>query len=90
MKQGDLSEDARKLGHVDAMIGINQTDQEKMDGVSRIVVTAQRYEGFSMLRQVIILQQLAAGQWCLDSEVKQDRIIIPTMSNGYEYLKGER
>jgi hypothetical protein len=71
MKQGDVSEDARKLGHVDAMIGINQTDVEKANGVSRIVVTAQRYEGFSMLSQAIILQQLAAGQWCLDSAFKK-------------------
>jgi hypothetical protein len=71
MKQGDVSEDARKLGHVDAMIGINQTDREKADSVSRVVVTAQRYEGFSMLKQVLILQQLAAGQWCLDSAFKR-------------------
>jgi hypothetical protein len=71
MKQGDLSEDARKLGHVDAMVGINQTDAEKAAGVSRVVVTAQRYEGFSMLRQAILLQQLSVGQWCLDSDFKK-------------------
>lgn len=70
MKQGDVSEDARKLGHVDAMLGINQTPIEKAEGISRIVVTAQRYEGFSLLTQAIILQQLEAGQWCLDSALK--------------------
>lgn len=68
MKQGDLAEDARKLGHVDAMMGINQTEREKLEHTSRVVMTGQRYEEFSMLSQVILLQQFATGQFCLDSD----------------------
>jgi hypothetical protein len=73
MKQGDLAEDTRKLGHVDAMLGINQTEREKSEKISRVVMIGQRYEDFSMLSQVILLQQFATGQFCLDSTFAKSR-----------------
>lgn len=64
----DVAEDSRILGHVDGMVFINQTEQEASLGVARIARTAGRHaKKFGRHAQVIVLQQLGAGQVVLDS-----------------------
>lgn len=67
VSQKDIAEDIRKLAHVDAMIGINQTEAEKADLITRINVLANRHRNFSAA-QVIVLHQLSIGIPYLDSE----------------------
>ncbi len=57
-----------KLGHVDAMLAISQTDEEKVAGMQRISKMMHRHNEFSEEQTVTILQQLALGQGLLDSE----------------------
>ena len=57
-----------KLGHVDMMIGINQTDEEKTTGVQRINVILHRHNDFDPNAQCIILQNFSIGAVHLDSE----------------------
>jgi hypothetical protein len=65
----DASEDIRKIANVDMMIGLNQTPDEKKDGVMRVSVAAGRDDDFNQLKTCIVLQNLALGQVCLDSEL---------------------
>lgn len=64
----DTAEDIRKIAHVDVMIGINQTKEEKVKGVYRLGLVAHRHKFFSHDRQVMVLQQLEAGHPMLDTE----------------------
>ena len=57
-----------KLGHVDGMITLNQTPEEKRRGVMRVGMMAHRHEDFDEGDSVTILQQLTLGQVNLDSE----------------------
>ena len=68
VKASDVSEDIRKVAHVDAMFSLNQTPEEKKAGVMRIGVVAHRWKDFHELSHVIVLQQMATGQVMLDSE----------------------
>lgn len=67
VSQKDIAEDIRKLAHVDVMIGINQTEEEKADLITRLNVLANRHRNFSAA-QVIVLHQLLIGATYLDSE----------------------
>jgi len=51
-----------KLGHVDAMYSLNQTEEEKARGVMRIGIMAHRHQEFMQMETCTILQQLALGQ----------------------------
>jgi replicative DNA helicase len=68
VKASDISEDIRKVAHVDAMFSLSQTPDEKKNGVMRLGVVAHRWKDFSETDHVIILQQLSTGQVILDSE----------------------
>jgi len=57
-----------KYGHIDVMLGVNQTSEEKDRGVVRMNTIAHRHEDFIPERTVSILQMLNAGQVHLDSE----------------------
>jgi len=57
-----------KLGHVNVMLAINQTDKEKDMGVMRISKMLHREQKFLQKETVTILQQLDLGQVHLDSE----------------------
>jgi len=57
-----------KLGHVDAMLTLNQTSEEKRKGIMRVGVMAHRHEDFDEGDSVTILQQLTLGQVHLDSQ----------------------
>jgi hypothetical protein len=62
-----------KLGHVDVMMTLNQTEAEKLLGRARVGVIAHRHADFSPSLTVTILQQLKLGQPNLDSEFVFER-----------------
>jgi hypothetical protein len=65
--QTDAAEDIRKIANADLFLAINQTPQEKKASITRISKIASRDEAFDQFASVIVLQQLALGQVCLDS-----------------------
>lgn len=69
IKATDVSEDKRKNAHVDMVIAINQTDDEKESDVSRLGILLHRHSKFEIRRQVLCLQNLEISQPLLDSEV---------------------
>lgn len=56
-----------KLGHVDAMMTLNQTDDEKKQGIMRVGWMLHRHIDFNENDTVTILQDVKAGQIHLDS-----------------------
>ena len=68
VEQIDSSEDIRKLAHVVAMYGLNQTDDEKERGVMRINTVAHRFKKFIQEKCVHVLQDFEFGQVHIDSE----------------------
>jgi len=69
VSQKDTSGNIRKLAHVDVMLAINQTEEEKEDLIMRITCLVHRHRESSQLRQVLILSQLALGMPYIDSEL---------------------
>jgi replicative DNA helicase len=65
----DISEDIRKMAHVDGMIALNQSDWEKKSGVIRLAVIAERDGEFDQIKSCSILQNLKLGQPLLDSQI---------------------
>ncbi len=71
MKQGDMSEDIRKINHVSLMLGINQKKEEKKKGIARLMVLANRQDEFFIDDEIVILQCLNIGKSLLDSKMKK-------------------
>jgi hypothetical protein len=71
LKLGNFSEDKRKLAHVTAMYGLNQSPdgREKKLGIMRINKIVVREDGFHESDQVHILQKLAIGRPNLGSYI---------------------
>lgn len=65
------AEDKRKSGHVDRMIGLNQTDEEKMKGLMRLNVLYERNNDGKSHLDVAVLQCLAIGRPYLGSYIQQ-------------------
>ena len=63
----NFSEDKRKLAHVTAMYGLNQTMEEKRAGVIRINELIVRDDAFDSDRTVKVLQSLPCGRPCIGS-----------------------
>lgn len=57
-----------KLGHVDMMMGINQTDEEKTNGAQRLNIILHRHNDFDPNDQCMVLQNFSIGAVHLDSE----------------------
>lgn len=57
-----------KLGHVDMMLSLNQTEEEKRMGVMRIGVMVHRHKDFYESDKVTLLQNLSLAQVHLDSQ----------------------
>jgi replicative DNA helicase len=74
---GDVAEDIRKLAHITGGISLNQTDEEKKQGIMRIKPMVFREEFFSGYDEVTILQCLKIGQPILDCR-RSDKVILPT------------
>jgi replicative DNA helicase len=60
-----------KLGHVDVMLALNQSEQEQKHGIMRISTIAHRHEKFFPNHNCIVLQNLDLGQPHLDSEIQR-------------------
>jgi hypothetical protein len=67
--QTDAAEDIRKIANVDIMITLNQTANEKRQGVMRVAVVAGRDDEFDQFKTCTVLQNISLGQVCLDSEL---------------------
>ena len=67
IRQGDWADDIRKLALVDGAIALNQSAEEKRDGVMRWTVIAKRLDAFDTMQEVVVLQQLKIGRPYLDS-----------------------
>ena len=63
----DISEEWRKIAHVDKLIAINQSSDEKRRKVQRIGLLANRDDDFSTHDQALCLQNMSACQPCIDS-----------------------
>jgi replicative DNA helicase len=66
-KQGDWSEAISKLELVDVGFILNQTPDEKREGLMRVVVAKQRHDDFDILGEVKVLQCYKIGKPYLDS-----------------------
>lgn len=62
-----------KLGHVDAMLALSQTEEEKEQGIMRISVMVHRHKDFFEEVNCIVLQNIDVGQVHLDSERQERR-----------------
>ena len=70
-KQQGIKHQARwvgKLGHVDAMLALNQTEKEQKKGLMRVSILAHRHKKFSPSHNCYVLQNLDLGQPHLDSQ----------------------
>jgi len=63
----DFSEDKRKYSHVTGIITLNQTKEEKRDGVMRVGTMYVREGDFDSQQTVTVLQSLRRGQPVLNS-----------------------
>jgi replicative DNA helicase len=61
-----------KIQHVNGLISINQTSQEKREGIWRLGVTGLRSEEFYQDETCMVLQDLKTGQFNLDSYYKRN------------------
>jgi len=69
LDEKNTSEDIRKLAHIDIAATINQTEQEKLDGIVRIAILNHRWKEFHKSHQAMLLQQLETSQFHLDSVI---------------------
>ena len=67
LKPSNFSEDKRKLAHITAMYGLNQTPEEKKIGLMRINTLAAREKDYDVTQTVKVLQRLQAGKPFLGS-----------------------
>ena len=68
IKQQHTARWVGKLGHVDSMLSINQTEQEKREGRLRIGTMVHRHNAFEESKTVTLLEKRMLGQVHLDSE----------------------
>lgn len=61
-----------KIQHVNGLISINQTSQEKREGIWRLGVTGLRGDEFYKDETCMVLQDLKTGQFHLDSYFKRN------------------
>jgi replicative DNA helicase len=68
LQEGHMSKWIGKLGHVDMMLTVNQSEEEKRRGLVRMGIIAHRHRDFDRAATVMLLQQLSLGQTNLDSQ----------------------
>jgi len=69
VKVGDTALWVGKTAHLDVFGTLQQTPEEKKDGIMRVGLMAHRYADFDENSNCMILQKLDYGQVCLDSEI---------------------
>ena len=62
----DIAEDIRKLAHITSMVALNQTPEEKKNGILRLKQLALR-EGEQEFREAVCTQCLSIGRIITDS-----------------------
>lgn len=67
MGKNNFSEDKRKIAHVTGMIGLNQTHEEKMNGIMRLNYIARREEEFFEYLCVHVAGNLSIGNPAIKS-----------------------
>lgn len=88
MSPSDMPEDIRIFANVDALYGLNQTDEEMDEGVMRINVLGHRHRRYTRMKQAKVLQQFDAGQFVLDDQLI-DLPLPKDFKKGKEGLKGD-
>lgn len=68
LEESDTSDDIRKVAHVDVLLTLNQTPEEKENDIMRVGVIAHRHKKFNPNIQIMALQQLDVGQPSLELE----------------------
>jgi hypothetical protein len=68
LRQDDLAEWIGQLAHVDITIGLNQTMEEKREGVMRIGLNVHRHRDFHEDEYAHVLQNIPLGQVHLASQ----------------------
>ena len=68
LEQGDVKGYRGILGHVDMMITLNQTANEKKAKLMNMGLLVHRHKDFNEYENCMVLQQLEVGQAMLDSE----------------------
>lgn len=74
-KDGDganVAEDKRKLHHVSGLFILNQTIEEKQQGIMRITATAERFGEYTEMDEVVVLYSYGTGRTYIDSRWKKD------------------
>lgn len=69
----NFSEDKRKYGHATMFITLNQTGEEKDDGIMRIGTMFVREDNFSLKKQCTVLQCLDIGRPYLTSYARKGK-----------------
>lgn len=75
----DIAEDIRKLAHITSMVSLNQTQEEKQNGIIRLKQLAVR-EGQAEFREAVCTQCLSIGRIVTDSHFN-DEIIVDSSSD---------
>ncbi len=68
LDESNFTDDKRKDGILDLKIGLNQSYDEKTQGIMRLNILFKRIGYFNVKREVQVLQCLELGQTMLDSE----------------------
>jgi len=69
IKQSDIASHIGLLGDVDVAYSINQTEEEKIEGVMQYSIMAHRHEEFDTNAVCIVLQKMRFGQVYLDAHI---------------------
>lgn len=67
VRQGDWAESIEKISLVDGALALNQTPEDKRQGIMRVSSIAARHDEFDLLGEAIVLQQFKVGKPYLDS-----------------------
>jgi len=67
--ESDVGGNAYILAHLDIMMTLDQTPDEKERGIWRMGVIEHRWKQFNKRRQIMVLQQLELGMPIMDSEM---------------------
>jgi len=88
--EGSASEDIRKISHITSGLALNQTKEERKNGIMRVAQVVTR-EGETSYDQAVVLQCLDIGRPCIDSRLRNEVILRKDADDdkkdGYERKK---
>jgi hypothetical protein len=90
ISEGSASEDIRKISHITCGLALNQTKEERKNGIMRVAQVVTR-EGETSYDQAVVLQCLDIGRPCIDSRLRNEVILKKDAEDdkkdGYERKK---